>query len=146
HTLSRVWDRDDNIVLTEMDHHANVDPWKLAAQSKGASVNWISVDPETKTLNFDNLVEMINESTKLVAVGFASNAIGTVNDISPILQRVKEVDALVVVDAVHAIPYFAIDFEQLGAHIVFGSAYKFFGPHVGFAAVQTSLIQSIVPF
>src|SRR5690625_1065236 len=68
HTLSRFWDKNDNIVLSEMDHHANVEPWKLAADSKGASVNWISVDPDAKTLSDNNLNEIINESTKLVAV------------------------------------------------------------------------------
>ncbi len=146
HTLSRFWNDNDSVVITEMDHHANVDPWRLAAEAKGAQVQIIPVDTSTKTLNDENLDRIINQSTKLVAVGLASNAIGTVNDIRPILQRAKEVGAITVVDAVHAIPHFLIDFNQLGADIILGSAYKFFGPHIGFAAIQTSLLDSLIPF
>lgn len=145
--LSNEWERDQgNIVVTEMDHHANIDPWVTAAQEKGVGIRYIPFAKETNTLQFDKLDKMITEDTKLVAVGLASNAIGTITNCEAIIRRAKDVGSLVIVDAVHAVPHFAVDFEQLGADVLFCSAYKFFGPHVGIAAIEEELFSRLYPF
>ena len=98
-TISRNWDQ-GNIVVTEMDHHANIDPWVTAATDKTLTINKIPLNKETKTLNYDDLTALINEDTKLVAIGLASNAIGTINDYELVIKRAKEVGALVALDGV----------------------------------------------
>ena len=138
--LSRAWDADSEIVVTELDHRANVDPWISAAREKGAKVRWIGVDPETLTLNLKDL-DRINANTKLVAVGLASNAVGTVNDVAAIAGRAHAFGAVVAVDAVHAAPHVPIDRDAIGADIITCSAYKFFGPHVGVTAIKRDVFE-----
>lgn len=145
--LGYTWGDDrGNIVVTEMDHHANIDPWITAVEGSNITVNTICVNPETKTLQTDNLHELINEETKLVAIGLASNAIGTINEVVPIIRRAKEVGALVALDGVHAIPHFTVQFNDLGADFLFCSAYKFFGPHVGIVAVKQDIRKELTAF
>ncbi len=141
--LSRTWDESSEIVVTELDHRANVDPWLLAAGERGATVRWIRVDPETLTLDPDDVEEKITEKTALVAVGLASNAVGTINDVPAMAKRAREAGALVAVDAVHAAPHIPMDRDAIGADILTCSAYKFFGPHVGIAAVKRDLLESL---
>jgi selenocysteine lyase/cysteine desulfurase len=100
--LALEWDENAEIVVTELDHRANVDSWTIAAAEKGAKVRWIQVDPETLTLAPEGLEEKISDQTKLVAVGLASNAVGTVNDVAAVADRAHKAGALVAVDAVHA--------------------------------------------
>lgn len=133
----------DEIVVTELDHRANVDPWVTLAKDKGAKVKFITVSPDTYTLELDNLHEIITNKTKLVAVGMSSNVTGTVSDIEKIIARAKVVNALVVVDAVHAVPHLTIDFKQLGCDVLLCSAYKFFGPHLGIAVIAASLFEKL---
>jgi cysteine desulfurase family protein (TIGR01976 family) len=144
--LGRNWGKGDEIVVTELDHRANVDTWLTMAEDNGLSVRWLKVNPETLTLKLDDLEEVINENTRLVAVGLASNAVGTINDVAAIAKRAEEVGALVAVDAVHAAPHIAIDREQLGVDILLCSAYKFFGPHVGIAAIRKNTFESLDPY
>lgn len=145
--ISHNWKAGDgNIVVTELDHHANVDPWVTAADDKGIEIKKIPLNPETLTLDYDSLDDVIDEKTKLVAVGLASNAIGTINDVSRIIQRTKEVGALTVIDAVHAVPHFAVDFKKLDADLLFCSAYKFFGPHVGIVAIKRTFFERLSIF
>ncbi|CAA9394329.1 MAG: Cysteine desulfurase [uncultured Rubrobacteraceae bacterium] len=139
--LSDSWDEDSEIVVTELDHRANVDPWLIAAREKGAKVRWIGVDPETLTLNLSDLDQKINPRTKLVAVGLASNAVGTVNDVAAVAERAHAVGAVVAVDAVHAAPHVPMDREAIGADVLTCSAYKFFGPHVGVTAIRRGLFE-----
>ena len=139
--LARTWDRDSEIVVTELDHRANVDPWLLAAAERGATVRWVRVNPETLTLKGDDVERTINDKTKLVAVGLASNAVGTVNDAAAIAKRAHAVGAFVAVDAVHAAPHIPVDRDAIGADILTCSAYKFFGPHVGVTAVKRALLE-----
>ncbi len=135
--LSETWEsREGNIVVTEIDHHANVDPWITAARTKGLNIHTLQVNPDTKTLDLSKINDMINEKTKLVAIGLASNAIGTINDYTAVIERAKEVGAFIALDAVHAIPHFTVDFNELGVDFMFCSAYKFFGPHVGIVAIS----------
>ena len=136
--LARGWDRDSEIVVTELDHRANVDPWLIAAAEQGAQVRWVRVDPEALTLDGNELEQTINERTKLVAVGLASNAVGTVNDVAAVAERAHSEGAIVAVDAVHAAPHIPLDRDAIGADIITCSAYKFFGSHVGVTAIRRS--------
>jgi cysteine desulfurase family protein (TIGR01976 family) len=141
--LARGWDRDSEIVVTELDHRANVDPWLIAAAEQGARVRWVRVDPETLTLDENDLEHKITEKTKLVAVGLASNAVGTVNDVAAVAERAHSRGALVAVDAVHAAPHLPVDRDAIGADIITCSAYKFFGPHVGVTAIRRALFETL---
>ncbi len=144
--LARMWKSGSEIVVTELDHRANVDPWLLAAKEKGAKVRWVRVNPETLTLDPADLESAINERTRLVAVGLASNAVGTINDVAAISRRAHEAGAVVAVDAVHAAPHIPIDRDAIGADILTCSAYKFFGPHVGVSAVRRDLFERLQPY
>jgi cysteine desulfurase family protein (TIGR01976 family) len=141
--LSRTWDSKTEIVVTELDHRANVDPWLLAAAERGARVRWVRVNPETLTLEPDDIETAITDRTKLVAVGLASNAVGTVNDVAAIAGRAHEAGAFVAVDAVHAAPHIPIDRDAIGADVLICSAYKLFGPHVGVTAVKRDLLEAM---
>jgi cysteine desulfurase family protein (TIGR01976 family) len=141
--LSRGWKAGDEIVVTEMDHRANVDPWISVAQDIGMTIRWIKVNPETLTLDLSDIDSIITEKTRLVAVGLSSNAIGTINDVSDITNRAKEVGALVAIDAVHSVPHIPVNRDQLKADILLCSAYKFFGPHVGIAVIRSDLFESL---
>jgi cysteine desulfurase family protein (TIGR01976 family) len=141
--LALGWDEDSEIVVTELDHRANVDPWLIAAREQGARVRWIRVDPETLTLDQNDLEQNINERTKLVAIGLASNAVGTINDVAAVAEKAHSAGALVAVDAVHAAPHIPLDRDAIGADIITCSAYKFFGPHVGVTAVRRDLFEKM---
>ena len=139
--LAREWDENSEIVVTELDHRANVDPWLIAAREKGTKVRWVRVDPETLTLDQDDLEKNINGKTRLVAVGLASNAVGTVNDVAAIAEKAHSAGAYLAVDGVHAAPHIPVDRDEIGADVITCSAYKFFGPHVGVAAIRRDLFE-----
>jgi cysteine desulfurase family protein (TIGR01976 family) len=141
--LAKEWDETSEIVVTELDHRANVDPWLIAAREKGAKVRWVRVDPETLTLVTEDLERNINDRTKLVAVGLASNAVGTVNDVAAVAEMARAVGAIVAVDAVHAAPHIPVDRDAIGADVITCSAYKFFGPHVGVTAIKRELFERL---
>ncbi|MBK8433250.1 MAG: cysteine desulfurase-like protein [Chloroflexi bacterium] len=129
--LARTWQAGDEIILTRLDHDANVTPWVLAAEERGVTVRWLDIDPADATLRVDLLPSLLNEKTRLVAVGYASNALGTINPIQRIAQLAHGVGALVYVDAVHYAPHGLIDVQQLDCDFLVASVYKFFGPHIG---------------
>ncbi len=141
--LANTWKAGDEIVLTELDHHANVDSWRLAAEDKGVLVKYIPLDTKTLTLDLSGLDKIITDKTRLVAIGAASNCVGTMVDMEPIIKAAKAVGAIVAVDAVHAIPHFHLDMKELGADMIFASVYKFFGPHIGFAIIKEDLFESL---
>jgi cysteine desulfurase family protein (TIGR01976 family) len=141
--LARGWDETSEIVVTELDHRANVDPWLIAARESGAKVRWVRVDPETLTLVAEDLERNINDRTKLVAVGLASNAVGTVNDVAAVAGMAHDAGAIVAVDAVHAAPHIPVDRDAIGADVITCSAYKFFGPHVGVTAIKRELFENL---
>ncbi|OLS20090.1 MAG: putative cysteine desulfurase [Candidatus Heimdallarchaeota archaeon LC_2] len=141
--LARNWKEGDEIVVTELDHRANVDPWRIAAEEHGVTIRWIRLDIETFTLDLSDLSQIINEKTKLVAIGHASNGVGTINDVRKIAERAKEVGALVAVDAVHSAPHVVMGRDELLADMIFCSAYKFFGPHVGIVGIRTELFETL---
>jgi len=121
----------DEIVVTRLDHDANVWPWVMLAEDTGAQVRWADVDMETCTLDMDHLQSLINERTRLVAIGYASNAVGTINDVKTVIGWAKAVGAYAYVDAVQYAPHGLIDVKALDCDFLACSAYKFYGPHVG---------------
>jgi cysteine desulfurase family protein (TIGR01976 family) len=130
--LAQDWQAGDEIVLSRLDHDANVSPWLLAARDRNVTVRWIELDIASGTLQLDGLPEMLNARTRLVAVGGASNALGTINDISAITDMVRaHSNALVFVDAVQSVPHVPTDVVALGCDFLACSPYKFFGPHQG---------------
>ncbi|WP_257391815.1 cysteine desulfurase-like protein [Mesobacillus jeotgali] len=133
----------DEIIVTELDHRANVDPWISMARDRGAVIKFIKLDCDNFSLRLEELEEIITQKTKLVAVGMSSNVTGTVTDLMRVINRAKEVGAWAVVDAVHGVPHLAIDFQELGCDILLCSAYKFFGPHVGIAVIRENLFEKL---
>lgn len=129
--LGRQFRRGDEIVLSRMDHDANVAPWLLLADDLGLVVRWIDFDTETYEFPEDALTKVLSDKTKLLAMGMASNCTGTVNDTRRFAAEAKKAGAIVYLDAVQYAPHYAIDVQDLGADFVVSSAYKWFGPHQG---------------
>jgi len=121
----------DEIAVTSLDHEANISPWRAMADDRGVTVQTIDIHPEDGTLDLDDLDRKLNDRTRLVAVGYASNALGTINPVGDIVRRAHAVGALTFVDAVHFAPHGPIDVQALDTDFLVCSAYKFFGPHVG---------------
>lgn len=130
-SVARVLRPGDEVVISRLDHEANRGPWIAAAADAGATIREVAVDPETCTLDLASLDAALTERTRLVAVGLASNATGTVNPVAEIARRARAVGAWTFVDAVHYAPHGPLDVAALGADLLACSAYKFFGPHVG---------------
>lgn len=130
-SLGREFAPGDEIVVTELDHHANVDTWRSLEKDRGVAIRVLPMDPETGRLEMDDLPSLLNERTRLVAIGAASNAIGTINDIRTVCSLAREAGALSFVDAVHFAPHSLIDVKEIGCDLLACSAYKFYGPHIG---------------
>lgn len=130
-SLAREWQAGDEIILTTLDHDANVTPWLLAAEERGVIVHFVDINPDDCTLLMSDFERYLSPRTKLVAVGWASNAFGTINDVQTIVKQAHAVGALCFVDAVQSVPHIPCDVKALDADFVACSAYKFFGPHVG---------------
>ena len=133
----------DEIVLTGLDHAANVDPWLAIAADRGLVVRWWEPDLGDCTLDLAGLEELLSPRTRLVAVGWASNAVGTINPIARISEAAHRVGALVYVDAVHAAPHVSIDARAVDADFVACSVYKFFGPHLGAVYGRRSILAAL---
>lgn len=121
----------DEIVVTRADHDANVAPWLMLADDTGAKIQWADMDTESCTLDMEHMRSLINPRTRLVAVGYASNASGTINDVRTVTQWAHAVGAYTFIDAVQYAPHGLIDVKQIDCDFLACSAYKFFGPHVG---------------
>jgi cysteine desulfurase family protein (TIGR01976 family) len=121
----------DEIVLTRMDHDANVSPWLRIAADRGLTVRWVDIREADCTLDLDSLEAALTEKTRLVATVHASNAVGTINPVAQIAQMAHAAGALYVVDAVQSAPHIPIDVQALGCDFLLCSSYKFFGPHAG---------------
>ena len=121
----------DELVLTRLDHDANVSPWLMLAEDRGVEVRWADIDVENCTIDMEHLKSLISERTKLVAVGYASNASGTINDVQTIAGWAKAVGAYSFIDAVQYAPHGLSDVKSLDCDLLACSAYRFFGPHVG---------------
>jgi cysteine desulfurase family protein (TIGR01976 family) len=121
----------DEIIVTHLDHDANITPWVMVAEERQCKVRWVDFGREDGTLNMARLESLLENKPRLVAVGYASNALGTINPIADIVKKAKEVGAVVFIDAVQYAPHGPIDVQELGCDFLACSAYKFFGPHVG---------------
>jgi cysteine desulfurase family protein (TIGR01976 family) len=141
--LARGWQRGDEIVVTELDHHANVAPWHAAARDHGLVVRTVRLDPVTFRTDFDDLAHQLGPRTRLLAIGAASNALGTVTDVTRACAMAHEVGALAYVDAVHYAPHQLVDVKAIGCDFLACSSYKFYGPHVGVLYARHDLVQSL---
>lgn len=129
-SLGRELQPGDEIVVTALDHDANIAPW-LALEERGARIRCVDIDPADCTLDYEQMARLITKRTKIVAIGLASNAVGTINDVGRAVEMARAVGALVFVDAVQGVPHLPVDVQALGCDFLACSAYKFFGPHQG---------------
>jgi len=141
--LGRGWQEGDEIVVTELDHHANVDPWRAVARERGLVVRSVPFDPTRGQLDTDGLARALTARTRLLAIGGASNALGTINDVRSAADLAHARGALVFVDAVHYAPHVLVDVAALGADFLACSAYKFYGPHVGILWGRHDLLERL---
>ena len=119
----------DEIILTRMDHDANITPWMMLAEERGLTIRWLDFDPETFRYDLSTLHELIRPKTRLVAINHASNVLGTVNDVSEVVRAAKSVGAFAYIDAVQSAPHLLLDVKKLDCDFLVCSAYKFYGPH-----------------
>lgn len=133
----------DFLAVTRLDHDANISPWLLLARDRGAEILWIDFHPEDGTLDLASLDQALGKKPKIVAVGYASNALGTVNPVAEIIPRARAAGALVFIDAVHYAPHGAIDVKEIGCDFLACSAYKFFGPHLGILYGRRELLEEL---
>jgi cysteine desulfurase family protein (TIGR01976 family) len=145
-SLGRRFQPGDEIVVTRLDHDANISPWLLMAEDRGCVVRWVDFHPEDGTLDLDSLKAALAGKPKLVAVGYASNALGTINPVADIAKLAHEAGALVFVDAVHFAPHGPIDVRALGCDFLACSAYKFFGPHLGILYGRYDLLDGLFAY
>jgi len=145
-SLSRNWNPGDTIVVTRLDHDANVTPWVLAAQDRGVNVRWVDFDVEDGTLKADDFTAAMELHPRLVAVGYASNALGTINPVKKLVQMAHNAGAQVYIDAVQYAAHGPIDVQDLGCDFLISSAYKFFGTHAGILYGRYELLNELFAY
>lgn len=143
--LGRTFQAGDEIVVTELDHHANVAPWQALERERGVVLRVVRMNPETSAVDWEDFESKVNERTKLIAVGAASNALGTLTDISRAGRLAEAVEAYLFVDAVHYAPHRLVDVRAMRCDFLVCSAYKFYGPHAGAMFCRRELLESL-PF
>ena len=141
--LGRSYERDDEILVTELDHHANIAPWRALEKECGVKVRMVKMIPETGELDWDDFSRQLNGHTKLVAIGAASNALGTINDVRRAGEMAHSLGAQIFVDAVHYAPHELIDVRDWNCDFLACSAYKFYGPHIGILYGRHDLLDSL---
>jgi cysteine desulfurase family protein (TIGR01976 family) len=141
--LGRSWGPGDTVVITELDHHANVAPWRALERERGITVVSAPVNRGTGQLDWARLEELVSAGPRLLAIGAASNALGTITDIGRAARLAHEVGALSFVDAVHFAPHELVDVQKLGCDFLVCSAYKFYGPHIGILFAKEELLQGL---
>jgi cysteine desulfurase family protein (TIGR01976 family) len=144
--LARTWQPGDKIVVTRLDHDANITPWVMAAQDRNCHVRWVDFHTEDGTLDLEDLQAALAEKPRLVAVGYASNALGTINPVQKIVDLAHAAGALVYIDAVQYAPHGPIDVQRLGCDFLVCSAYKYFGPHVGVLYGRYDLLDELTAY
>jgi cysteine desulfurase family protein (TIGR01976 family) len=133
----------DEVVITELEHHANVAPWQALVVERGVKLNIAQMDPETGQLDWEDFRRLVTNKTKVVAFGAGCNALGTVNDFRGAVALAHSVGALAIVDAVHYAPYFLCDVKEMDCDFLTCSAYKFYGPHVSVFYGKKDLLESV---
>ncbi|MDB5710955.1 MAG: Cysteine desulfurase family protein [Sphingomonas bacterium] len=145
--LAQDWQAGDEIVLSRLDHDANISPWLMAARDRDVTVRWIDIDTDGGTLRLDELPGLLGPKTRLVAVGGASNALGTINDLRTIIDTVRaHSKALIYIDAVQFVPHVPTDVATLGCDFLTCSPYKFFGPHQGVLWGRAELLDGLAAY
>jgi cysteine desulfurase family protein (TIGR01976 family) len=141
--LGRNWGPGDEILVTELDHHANVDPWRALEKERGVSVRAVRMDPATGELDWEDLERAFTPRTRLLAIGAASNALGTISDVAAAARLAHEAGALCFVDAVHYAPHELVDVRAIDCDFLACSAYKFYGPHIDILYGRGPLLESL---
>ena len=141
--LGRAWGRGDEIVVTELDHHGNVAPWRALAKERGVTVRTVKMNTGDGRLDWRDLEQQLGSKTRLLAIGAASNALGTISDVRGAAELAHAAGALVFVDAVHLAPHELIDVQSLDCDFLACSAYKFYGPHVGILYGRRTLLERV---
>ena len=142
-SLGRGFEAGDEIIVTELDHHGNVDPWRALEKDRGVVIRVLPMDIESGELFLDELPGLINDRTRLIAIGAASNALGTITDVATACKVAGEAGILSFVDAVHFAPHSLVDVQAIGCDFLACSAYKFYGPHIGILYGRKELLTSI---
>ena len=142
-SIAKLFRPGDRLVVSRLDHDANITPWTLIAEDNGFHVDWVDFDIEEGTLDLNTLEAALEKKPKLVAVGYASNALGTINPVKKITEMAHDVGALVYVDAVQYAPHGPIDVQGLDVDFLVCSAYKFFGPHIGILYGRYDLLEKM---
>jgi cysteine desulfurase family protein (TIGR01976 family) len=145
-SISRRWNPGDTIVVTRLDHDANATPWVLAAQDRGVNVRWVDFDVEDGTLRLDDFTAAMETRPRLVAVGYASNALGTINPVKELTRMAHAAGAQVYIDAVQFAAHGPIDVQDLGCDFLVSSAYKFFGTHAGILYGKYDLLNELFAY
>jgi cysteine desulfurase family protein (TIGR01976 family) len=145
-SLARAWNPGDEIVVTRLDHDANVNPWVLAAQDRGVQVRWVDFHPEDGTLNLEEMQQALENKPRLLAVGYASNSLGTINPVAKLVEMAHAAGALVYIDAVQYGAHGPIDVQALGCDFLVTSSYKFFGPHAGILYGRYDLLDELFAY
>ncbi len=143
--LGRTWKEGDEVIVTDLDHHANIAPWRALETDRGILVRCARFLPDSAQLDYEHLQSLVGARTKLIAAGGASNAIGTINDLGRIASIAKSAGALFFVDAVHLVPHELVDVKAIGCDFLACSAYKFYGPHAGILYGRRELLDAL-PF
>lgn len=141
--LGRSMHSGDEVIVTDLDHHANIDPWRALAVERGVLIRSVRFTPATGQLDLEHMQSLMGPRTRLVAIGAASNALGTVNDVRRVVDMSREVGARTFVDGVHFTPHLLPDIASLGCEFFACSAYKFYGPHVGILYARSDIARSI---
>ncbi len=145
-SISRNWNPGDEIVVTRLDHDANVTPWVLAAQDRGVNVLWVDFDVEDGTLKMDDLQRALERKPRFLAIGYASNALGTINPLHKIIEMAHAAGTMVYVDAVQYAAHGPIDVKKLDCDFLVASSYKFFGPHCGILYGKQNLLEELFAY
>ena len=145
-SIGRLMRSGDEIIVSCMDHDANIWPWVLLARDLGFEIKWLPFDTQTFEFDLDALDELLTDRTRLVCVGGASNLLGTINDVAAICEKAKSVGALMYIDAVQSVPHVATDVQAIGCDFLACSPYKFFGPHQGVLYGRSEILGQLEPY
>ena len=145
-SIGRLLSAGDEIILSRMDHDANISPWLLLAEDLSLKIRWLPFNVETFEFDLDVLDELITDRTRLICVGSASNLLGTINDVKTICAKARDAGVMTYIDAVQAVPHISTDVQDLGCDFLVCSAYKFFGPHQGILWGGRDVLENLEPY